>query len=382
MSERARENGRPTRLCFVMPFHILEGRGGGAEVQAWFLARSYVAQSVRGNAGQEERLEGVRVIWVRPAHHVRWSNAPAYYRAMVQLDPDFVVQRMTNLMTGVIGLYCQRHGRGFAWMCTDDASPMRWAAWRAQREANRLHKAHPFKAAFFLADALLSDLSRQWGMRRVTRAFAQNRFQEEALARSFGLASRQMVSGHQPPARLIPPERRLADGIVLWVANLGPRKRPELFVELARRGNGSGLRFVMIGGRDDALYVQSLFRDAPPNLEWLGRRSFEEALAWFDRAAFFVNTSTAAGEGFPNTYVQAWLRGVPVFALEVDPDGIVTREELGRLCPDVETILADLRALAAQPGEYDRLAKSAREFATQRYTIGAAATALLKGLEA
>ncbi len=158
MSDRAPENGRPTRFCFVMPFHILEGRGGGAEVQAWFLARelaargdevSYVAQSVRGKAGQEELLEGVRVVWVRPAHRFRWSNAWAYYRAMVRLDPDLVVQRMSGFMTGVIGLYCRRHGRGFAWICTDDAAPLRWASWRAQREANRLHGIHPIKSACF-----------------------------------------------------------------------------------------------------------------------------------------------------------------------------------------------------------------------------------------
>ena len=30
---------RYRRICFVMPFHIQEMRGGGAEVQAWLLAK-------------------------------------------------------------------------------------------------------------------------------------------------------------------------------------------------------------------------------------------------------------------------------------------------------------------------------------------------------
>jgi len=381
-------SSQKAHFCFVMPFHIREGRGGGAEVQAWLLARelarrgntvSYVAQSVRGKAGKEEILDEVRLRWVRYAHHFRWSNAPAYYRAMAELDPDIVVQRMTNFMTGVVGLYCRRHGKKFVWMCTDNAAPLRWMSWRAQRRTNRSRKVNPVKAAVFLADAFVSDLARQWGMRQVSLAFTQNEFQEEALRRSFGLASRRMISGHEAPARVISPEERLAGGIVLWVANLGPNKRPEKFFQLARMGHGSGLRFVIIGGRQDAVYIENLFKDAPPNLEWLGRRPFTETLAWFDRAAFFVNTSFA--EGFPNTFIQAWLRGVPVLTLSADPDGIIAREGLGRVCPDTEAMLGDLLDLATRPEEYDRLSRRVMDFASDRYTVSAVADAFLENVD-
>lgn len=376
-------------FCFVMPFHILEGRGGGAEVQAWLLARelarrgntvSYVAQSVQGKAGQAETLDGVRLVWVRYAHHFRWSNAPAYYRAMAALDPDIVVQRMTNFMTGVIGLYGRRHGKRFVWLCTDNAAPLKWMSWRAQRQVNRGRKVNPLKAAVFLAEAFVSDLSRRWGMRQVTLALTQNEDQEEALKQSFGLASRRMISGHEAPVRVISPEERLAGGIVLWVANLGPRKRPERFVELARLSMGSKLRFVMIGGREDPSYVEGLFRDAPPNLERLGKRPFDETLGWFDRAAFFINTSTTEGEGFPNTFIQAWLRGVPVFTLNVDPDGIVSREGLGRVCADTAAMRTGLLDLAARPEEYARLSRRVMDFASERYTVSAVADVFLKNL--
>ncbi len=95
------------RFCFVMPFHMREGRGGGAEVQAWLLATelacrgfevSYIAQSVQGKAGQRETIDGVTVRWVRYAHHFRWSNGAGYYRALAEISPDVVVQRTTSFM--------------------------------------------------------------------------------------------------------------------------------------------------------------------------------------------------------------------------------------------------------------------------------------------
>ena len=46
----------------------------------------------------------------------------------------------------------------------------------------------------------------------------------------------------------------------------------------------------------------------------------------FDEAAVFVNTSV--GEGFPNTFLQAWSRGVPTLAT-VDVEAAVHRRFAG-----------------------------------------------------
>ncbi len=377
-----------THFCFIMPYHISEDRGGGAEVQAWFLAKelarrgfrvSYVAQSVRGRQGTAETVDGVRIHWIRNANYLRWSNAAAYYRALSRIDADIVVQRMTSFMTGVAALWCRLRKRKFVWMCSDNASPIKWTFWRSQRAANRTAKVGWPKSALFLFNALAADLSRNWGMRRIWLAFTQNETQRTILEKDFRLPSRRMISGHPVPAKPIRGERKLERPIVLWAGNLGPNKRPEKFIELAQLAQNTKLQFVMIGGHSSSARTDALFADMPSNLTWLGRVSFDQALAHFDEAAFFVNTSMA--EGFPNTFIQAWLRGIPVLSLDVDPDGIINRSGVGLAPATLPEMLGFMNSMLADPPAYLRISAAAYSLAAGSYSVEHMADHFLEQIE-
>ena len=76
------------------------------------------------------------------------------------------------------------------------------------------------------------------------------------------------------------------------------------------------------------------------NVEFLGFQSFAHTEKYFDRCKVFVNTSTH--EGFPNTFLQAWRRGIPVISY-VDPDGVIERNGLGASVESEEELHAALR---------------------------------------
>ena len=379
------------RICFVMPFHIMEMRGGGAEVQAWLLAKElarrgydihYVAQSVRGKAGATERVDGVTLRWLPYREHLRWVQSGQWYRALKAIDPDLVIQRMTSETTGVIGLYARRHKKAFSWICTGDAIPRRWLHLKRQVEANRAKAPGAMKSLVFLADAAVRDVMRQLGMRCLTHAFTQNETQRRDLKAAFGLDSVRLPSGHERPLGISDAEARRREAIVLWAGTLGKKKRPELFGELARRFEGAPVRFVMAGGHADAAYRERVVASLPRNVEWLGPIPFEETLSWCDRAAALVNTSPPGDEGFPNTFIQAWLRGVPVLTMGVDPDGIIREHDLGDVARSVDELCANLSDLLADPSGYARIAENVAAFARERFTVERVADCFLDAVGA
>jgi glycosyltransferase involved in cell wall biosynthesis len=90
------------------------------------------------------------------------------------------------------------------------------------------------------------------------------------------------------------------------------------------------VRFVMIGGavvghEDLHRNVEEAASDIP-NLEYLGAVPYHEVNNYFLRAKLFVNTSDS--EGFPNSFLQAWVRQVPVISF-FDPDSIIEDREIG-----------------------------------------------------
>jgi glycosyltransferase involved in cell wall biosynthesis len=104
------------------------------------------------------------------------------------------------------------------------------------------------------------------------------------------------------------------------------------------------------------------------NLTFVEHVPFLEIEAYFRAASLFVNTSVQ--EGFPNTFVQAWMHGTPVVSLSVDPGSVMSRHGIGIPCAgspaSLETALASL--LADRPLR-ERLSRDAYAYAHKHHDI-------------
>jgi glycosyltransferase involved in cell wall biosynthesis len=129
---------------------------------------------------------------------------------------------------------------------------------------------------------------------------------------------------------------------VLWVSTIRAGKRPELFLQLAARLPRH--RFVMVGGPDytEPAVFERVRSEAArvANVQFTGFLPLAEVERRFDSARVFVNTSRY--EGMPNTFLQAWARGVPTVAT-VDVGAPVHKQfgDVEQGAREIEVLLAD-----------------------------------------
>jgi glycosyltransferase involved in cell wall biosynthesis len=201
----------------------------------------------------------------------------------------------------------------------------------------------------------------EYGLRRADLVATQTLAQSNLLREHYGVASVIVNMAVEPAAAAVDAPR---DIDVLWVSNLRSVKRPELVLELARRL--PQVSFTLAGGVVDQEYYDAVKAQAAclPNVTMLGHVPYDEIGGLFDRARLFLNTSSV--EGFPNTFLQAWVRSVPVVTF-FDPDRLVRHRRLGLAVDSLDDMRAALERLLANENERRELGTRARRFAQAQF---------------
>jgi glycosyltransferase involved in cell wall biosynthesis len=208
----------------------------------------------------------------------------------------------------------------------------------------------------------------EYGVRHTHFIFGQARYQDELLQRNYGRRCDLIIGNwHPEPVQPCVKERPVK---IAWVANIKPLKRPDVFVDLAEQlGRVADAEFIMIGRPGSVRYQRPLearIRRAK-NLTYLGEKPIEEVNRILAESHVCVNTSEY--EGFPNTFIQAWLHEVPVVSLQVDPDGVLQREGLGFCSGSFEQLVRDTRKLIEEPALRTRIGQRARAYALDHHSL-------------
>jgi glycosyltransferase involved in cell wall biosynthesis len=356
------------KICIVGTdsYGMLSGEGdlryiGGESVQHVLLARAWRdlghdVSIIVHDEGQGPRrvVDGITAI----AAHSRDGGIPGLrffhprasklVGALSTADADVYYQSPAGVNTGFTAWYTRMTGRRFVFRVASDSD---------------CEKEHP--RIRFLRDRMLYD----FGLKRADVVAAQTDHQARLLRENHGIESPVINMMVEPPQRS--PGTVEKDIDVLWLSNLRALKRPELALELARQL--PEVKFTLAGGPmpGGETYFDDVAAAAGrlPNVTMLGAVRYSDTGALFDRARIFLNTSSI--EGFPNTFLQAWIRGVPVVSF-FDPDGMVNRLQLGRVATSLDDMREGIRGLLDVPTLRESIGRRAREFAVREYTTGVA----------
>lgn len=200
---------------------------------------------------------------------------------------------------------------------------------------------------------------------------AQAQYQNELLLQKFGRESHHIMRNAHPIDLRISQAKEIKSGdfVVCWIANFKEWKRPELFVELAESlATRPSIKFVMIGRMKNSNWGRALLAriEKCTNISYLGELPIQDVNCQLSQSHAFVNTSTA--EGFPNTFIQAWLSGVPVLSLNVDPDGCLAEHGLGKRCAEVTELARAICEMEADRDATVALGEKCRNYAVQTHS--------------
>ena len=278
---------------------------------------------------QSAGLPGIRFIHPR---------STALWGAMSRANADVYLHSCAGMVLGLLAVFCRMNRRRLVYRLASDAD-------------------------CDLRTALVHSRRDRWlyayGVRHSDEIVVQSMAQQRAIQANFGRSSTVVRGMVDEPLGDEGTTGRDID--VLWVANLRPLKRPDRFLDLAEAI--PQFRFHMAGGAvpgDESYYGQIERRALSiPNLTFHGKIPYVDVGRLFGRTKLFANTSEV--EGFPNTFLQAWARGIPVVTM-FDPDGMVARNQLGVAITSVEELIASVRKLLEDSVEHAAVSVRAKAY--------------------
>jgi glycosyltransferase involved in cell wall biosynthesis len=350
------------RLLLISQYFPVES--GGAEQQIYCLAQ-YLQSTMdvhyltRADRGIESRDPGITISTIPHRKLLRRILGLCYaldyarvWKAFQRIHPDLIYVQDANAYLWIAARYARSAPCRLVWHIA--------SARDVQRFQMRSLRTIPFD---YLDKRLI-----EYGIRHADYIFGQAQYEEDLLRRNYGRTCDLIVGNwHPEPATPCTKGQPLK---VLWVANIKPLKQPEVFIDLAERlAAVTGAEFLMVGRPGAMKYQRGLETRmrSVRGLTYLGAKSNEEVNRLLAEAHVFVNTSTY--EGFPNTFVQAWLREVPVVSLQVDPDGLLARQGLGFLSGRFDQLVQDTRNLLENAELRTRLGARARAYALEHHSL-------------
>jgi len=283
----------------------------------------------------------------RLSKHTFIFDTQPLLKILNSIKPDIIYQRGLKAYTAIGAYYAKKNGSQFFFHIAHDYDVTPSSSF-----------TDSWKSVIYFIEKKIAT----YGIYNATGVIAQTEQQARLLAknynRSAALVFPNLVS---EPQEIISKDGKAIQ--VIWIANFKKVKQPEVFVELAEHfSNQSNVKFLMIGRSGNTKEFDTLHERIKrlSNLSYLGELPLEAVNEHLAKSHIFVNTSKA--EGYPNTFLQAWIRNVPTVSLHVDIDNLLKDEKLGILCNEFPLLVKAVQKLVGDESLRAEIGETAQKF--------------------
>lgn len=348
------------KVCFVLPSHWQTAQGG-AEYQARLLIERmlatgkfdihYLARNANESHSDKYKITVVKGI---PGlkRYTDSFDAISLYRELRRVAPDVIYQRSATAYTGVCAAYAKLHKIPMVWHIASDMDVIPWR-----------HGFSPRLVHWWVEKKIM-----EFGLYHAKSIVAQTVNQAVLLNKHYARPITAVVPNFHPgPKEVL---REGSEHRVLWVGNIRPVKQPKYFLALAKQLRDLNcVKLQMIGrAPSDPLTRRTFLEEVAllPNLDFSGEQSQHYVDMAIAQSDVLVNTSEY--EGLSNTFIQAWMRKVPVVALNTNPEALLNRDSLG-FCAEgsFQALVKHVRELLEDSFLRQSMGERARAYALNKY---------------
>jgi glycosyltransferase involved in cell wall biosynthesis len=352
------------KLCIIGSGHM-SATLGGLEYQIGLLIESLKKQEgvdiyfVTHNVADDYEPKGyfLKIIKIdkKLFRYGTFFGLKETYQILKIVKPDIVYQRGSSAVIFAGAFYSMRYGCKLIWHVSSDNNLIQ------KKNKIKIHQINKFVENLFF----------KYGIKKAHKIIAQTNYQASLVSRYNQTAEIKVVRNFHPVD-----ERKKCgqkkDQIV-WVGNIKILKQPELFIELVKKISfiKKNVQFIMIGS--PTLYPLNYQKRLEgkikkiPNLKYIGKQPLTVVNDYIRESKLLVNTSK--WEGFPNTYIQAWVRETPVITLNCDPDNVIKNFGLGLHSKNFEKLVADTLRLLNDDQLRISMGKKAKKYALKFHTL-------------
>lgn len=332
---------------------------GGAEYQVKLLTEQLVRTGefeiyhLSRSINSEYQPQGYTICKIGNSRGMRFVfDSMTLTQTLKRIQPDTIYQHVGCAYTGIAARYCKKYGCNLVWHVASDVDVEPWAGSMLDRLKLR-----------YLDKKIL-----EYGVANARHIITQTQHQTQLLKKNYGRNPSKLIRNFHPaPTENIDKSGRVE---ILWVANLKPLKQPEIFIKLARDLSHINAGFTMMGTlQGETAWCNQIAKDikATSNIKYLGAVPQDEVNMLIAKSHILVNASQY--EGFSNTFIQAWMRQVPVISLNVDPDDLLNISKLGYCANgDYSKMLKRLGELAIDQQQRESIGHNAERYALEYHS--------------
>lgn len=268
------------------------------------------------------------------------------YEVLNEIKPDIVYHRAFVPYSCYIANWCRKNKIPFYFHCADIYTLIRM-------NNNLKNIVHNIMLSYTLKNA--------------TGVICQNKEQYEALKR-FNLPNVEIIYNIQ--SKNFQSLNCNKKKKIVWIAKFELAKQPEVFVGFAERFEDKDTTFAMFSSKcpQTAINTNLLERiKNNPRIELFeGKDNMYINDFLCKSASILVNTSVS--EGISNTFIQAWMRGIPVVSLNSNPDGWFDYNDIGGCCKGNQMMIDCLVENILHKDNYERISKNSILFAENMFS--------------